>query len=199
MNKINKIDIINVIKDIVAKRPCYTDKPNMVIIEDVYCGDDLIDGIEFNGDDDVLLYNGYNINGKSINDEYTIKQLICFTGRLIARYEYSEVLGADNEHYEFLVEDWVERHNKQEVFVVTAVTANGNYTPLSNRVFRNEDDAYVYLNSIIKSWKEEHNACDYKICCGYRNHKSDYPTKEFYGECKDGTMVHYTMKKIVVK
>lgn len=195
----NKLDIINVIKEVVAKRPNYTDKPNVVIIEDIYCGDDLIDGLEFKGNDDILLYDGCSLIGKSVCDEYTIKQLVCFTGRLIALYEYCEVLGADNEHYEWLVQDWIERHNRQEVFVVTAVTANDNYTPLSNRVFRNEDDAYAYLNSIIKSWKEEHNACDYETHCGYRSHKSECAVKEFYGDCEDGSKVHFKLNKIVLK
>lgn len=195
----NKLDIINVIKEVVAKRPNYTDKPNVVIIDDIYCGDDLIDGLEFKSNDGILLYDGCSLIGKSVCDEYTIKQLICFTGRLIALYEYCEVLGADNEHYEWLVQDWIERHNRQEVFVVTAVTANDNYTPLSNRVFRNEDDAYVYLNSIIKSWKEEHNACDYETHCGYRSHKSECAVKEFYGDCEDGSKVHFKLSKIVLK
>lgn len=195
----NKLDIINVIKEVVAKRPNYTDKPNVVIIEDIYCGDDLIDGLEFKSNDDILLYDGCSIYGKSVCDEYTMKQLICFTGRLIALYENGEILGADNEHYEWLVQDWFERHNRQEVFVVTAVTANDNYTPLSNRVFRNEDDAYVYLNSIIKSWKEEHNACDYETHCGYRSHKSECAVKEFYGDCEDGSKVHFKLSKIVLK
>lgn len=195
----NKLDIINVIKEVVAKRPNYTDKPNVVIIEDIYCGDDLIDGLEFKSNDDILLYDGCSLIGKSVCDEYTIKQLICFTGRLIALYEYGEILGADNEHYEWLVQDWIERHNRQEVFVVTAVTANDKHTPLSNRVFRNEDDAYVYLNSIIKTWKEEHNACDYETHCGYRSHKSECAEKEFYGDCEDGSKVHFKLNKIVVK
>lgn len=196
----NKLDIINVIKEVVAKRPNYSDKPNRVIIEDIYCGDDLIDGLEFNGNDDILLYDECSyIDGKSVIDEYTLKQLICFTGRLIALYENGEILGADNEHYEWLVEEWVERHNRQEVFVVTSVKASNSHTPLSNRVFRNEDDAYAFLNSIIKSWKEVYKGCNYETYCGYLSHKNDYAVKEFYGDCEDGSMVHYTLNKIEVK
>jgi hypothetical protein len=199
MSKINKTDIMNVIKEVVAKRPCYTDKPNVYIIEDVYCGDDLINGLEIDGCDDILLYDGYAIDGKSVTDEYTMKQLICFTGRLIALYEYCEVLGADNEHYEFLVEDWVERHNKQEVFIVTSVSARDNYTPLSNRVFRDEDDAYAFLNSVIKSWKEVNKTCKYETINEYLCHKKKYVVKDFYGYSEDGRKVYYTINKIVVK
>jgi hypothetical protein len=195
----NKLDIINVIKEVVAKRPNYTDKPNVVIIEDIYCGDDLIDGLEFKSNDDILLYDGCSLFGKSVCDEYTIKQLICFTGRLIALYEYGEVLGADNEHYEWVVQDWIERHNRQEVFVVTSVSARDNYTPLSNRVFRDEDDAYAFLNSVIKSWKEVNKTCKYETINEYLCHKKKYVVKDFYGYSEDGRKVYYTINKIVVK
>lgn len=152
-----KSDIINIIKEVTAKRPYYTDKPNVVIIENIYCGDDVICGLEFNGDDDILLYDNYDINGRSVLEDYTMKQTIRFTGRLIALYEKCEALGADDEHYEHLVELWVEKHNKQEAFLVTAIlTDSDGHIELSNSVFCYEDDAYNHLYSLIKDWKEKH-------------------------------------------
>lgn len=192
-------EIINVIKKVVAKRPYYSDKPNVVIIEGIYCGEDLIYGLEFNGNDDILLYDGYDINGRSVLEEYTIKQLICFTGRLIALYEHFETLGADDEHYERLVELWVEKYNKQEVFVVTSVVSDGgNDTKLSNCAFRNEDDACNHFNSLIKNWKDAHTLGGYKTF-EHSPNKNGHVIDAFSGYAEDGSNIQLALKKVELK
>lgn len=195
-----KQDVISVIKDVVKKFRKNLTLDIYYLDKVIFCGEDIVVGIdikEHNDGDIFLLSNPLGCVGEYAMC-YNVEQLMRFCGRLIA-YVNGEPSRQSDEHYEWLVQEWFERHNRQEVFVVTSVKTSGSHTPLSNRIFRNEDDAYAFLNSIIKSWKEVYKGCNYETHCGYLNHKNNYAVQEFYGDCEDGSMVHYTLNKIEVK
>ena len=161
-----------------------------------FCGDFLVQGISVvNGD--IRLYDE-DTQGISAWDECTFKHLKRLAGRLIAFYVNGELMGQDDEHYEWLVDDWYNKHVKQFAYVVTSISTRGNNIVSSlTRLFCLEKKAFEYFTFLVEEWTRKNVYCNTESSKHINKGTNDI-SQDFYGYGEE-FMVHYSLNKTEIE
>lgn len=197
-----KEDILKIIDEVTKSDEikCFENTNiRMVTATPFFCGDFFVQGIKV-VDGDILLYedDGHDTQGISAWILCSFHQLKRFAGRLISYYVYGEVMGQDDEHYEWVAEKWWYKHIKQFAYVVTSISTRGNnIVSSSTRLFCLEKKAFEYFTFLVEEWTRKN------VCCNTESSKhvskgTNDISQDFYGYGED-FMVHYSLHKTEIE